>query len=162
MNEISGYVTVARNVPEEKIKDKITSKYTGVSYDSKRKFYVSSISFSGKTYNLGNNQNEIECAKLYNQQALYFNNTLNTNYILNEIDNYITIAKDIRVIKEKTSKYFGVSTNTTGKWVSSYMLNRKKVHIGTFQTELDACKAYNNQVIELNKNGCNYKINNLN
>lgn len=39
------------------------------------------------------------------------------------------------------------------------MLNRKKIHIGTFNTELEACQAYNKAVIELNKNGCNYKIN---
>ena len=39
------------------------------------------------------------------------------------------------------------------------MLNRKNIHIGTFKTELEACKAYNETVIELNKNGCNYKVN---
>ena len=32
------------------------------------------------------------------------------------------------------------------------MMNRKKVHIGTFDTEL-------NTVSKLNDNGCNYKIN---
>ena len=39
------------------------------------------------------------------------------------------------------------------------MINRKKIHIGTFNTELEACKAYNKVVIQLNENGCNYKIN---
>jgi hypothetical protein len=28
-------------------------------------------------------------------------------------------------------------------------------------TELEACQVYNKTVIELNKNGCNYKVNNL-
>lgn len=41
------------------------------------------------------------------------------------------------------------------------MMNRKKIHIGTFSTELEACIAYNNVVIELNKNGCNYKVNDV-
>jgi prophage antirepressor-like protein len=172
LNDIPGYITVPRNVPEEnkkEINEKKTSEYTGVSYDSKRKFYVAGIGLSGKTFNLGNNQEEVECAKLYNQQALFFNNTLNTKYKLNDIPNYTTIPKDFRSdiinnkkdkINKKSSEFYGVSITTTKKWAASYMLNKKKIHIGTFNTELEACKAYNKIVIDLNKNGCNYKINN--
>jgi prophage antirepressor-like protein len=171
LNEIPGYVTVPRNIPEEnkrQIAEKQTSEYTGVSYDSKRKYYVAGIRLAGKTYNLGNNHQEVECAKLYNQQALFFNNTLNTKYILNDIPNYITLPKDFRIdilnnkndkTNTKSSKFYGVSITTTKKWAASYMLNKKKIHIGTFNTELQACQAYNQIVIELNKNGCNYKIN---
>jgi len=168
LNDIPGYVTVARNIPEENKQEsteKKTSKYTGVSYDSKRKLYVTSIKLSGKTYNLGNNHQEVECAKLYNQQALFLNNTLNTKYILNDISNYITVPKDFRndIINnkndKKSSKFYGVSITTTKKWAASYMLNRKKIHIGTFNTELQACQAYNETVSKLNKNSCNYKIN---
>lgn len=168
LNDIPGYVTVARNVPEInklQINQKKTSQYNGVSYDSKRKFYVASIRLTGKTYNLGNNTSEIECAKLYNQQALYFNNKYNTNYILNDIPDYKTIAKDvysnIQSNKSKTSKYYGVSLTRQNKWACNYMMNRKKVHIGTYKTELEACKAYNEVVLELNKNGFNYKINKI-
>jgi phage anti-repressor protein len=168
LNDIPGYITVARNIPEEnkrEITEKKTSKYIGVSYDSKRKIYVAGIKLAGKTYNLGNNQQEVECAKLYNQQALFFNNTLNTKYTLNDISNYVTIPNDIRSEllekkeHKKSSKYIGVSFNKANKWNSYYMLNRKRINIGTFNTELEACQAYNNTVIELNKNGCNYKIN---
>jgi phage anti-repressor protein len=168
LNEIPGYVTVPRNIPEEnkrQITEKQTSEYTGVSYDSKRKYYVAGIGLSGKTYNLGNSQEEVECAKLYNQQALFFNNTFNTKYTLNDIENYTTLPKDFRnqivqnKINKKSSEFHGVSITTTKKWAASYMLNRKKIHIGTFNTELEACKAYNKVVIQLNENGCNYKIN---
>ena len=160
INDIPGYVTTPRNVLEEN-KEKKSSKYIGVSYDSKRKFYVSGIQLSGKTYNLGNSENEIECAQKYNQQALFFNNTLNTKYILNTIPDYTTIPHDFReeIKPKKSSKYYGVSITRTNKWAASYMLNRKKIHIGTFNTELEACKAYNQIIIELNKNGCNYKVN---
>ena len=41
------------------------------------------------------------------------------------------------------------------------MLNSKKIHIGTFDTELEACDAYNKIATELNKNGCNYKVNEI-
>ena len=168
LNDIPGYITVPRNVPEEnkkQINEKKTSEYTGVSYDSKRKYYVAGIGLSGKTYNLGNSQEEVECAKLYNQQALFFNNTFNTKYTLNDIENYTTLPKDFRnkiiqnKINKKSSEFHGVSITTTKKWAASYMLNRKKIHIGTFNTELEACKAYNKVVIQLNENGCNYKIN---
>jgi hypothetical protein len=40
------------------------------------------------------------------------------------------------------------------------MLNRKKP-LGTFITEIETCEAYNKVVIELNKTGCNYKVNNF-
>jgi len=168
LNDIPGYKTVARNIPEEnkkQINEKKTSEYIGVSYDSKRKYYVAGIGLSGKTYNLGNSQEEVECAKLYNQQALFFNNTFNTKYTLNDIENYTTLPKDFRnkivqnKINKKSSEFHGVSITTTKKWAASYMLNRKKIHIGTFNTELEACKAYNKVVIQLNENGCNYKIN---
>jgi len=167
LNNIPGYINVARNIPEEnakRINDNLTSKYTGVSYDSKRKYYVCGIKLAGKTYNLGSSKNPIDCARLYNQQALYFNNEMNTKYILNDLGEE-TLPKDIRtelsMMKQakKTSNYYGVSLSTTKKWVCSYTMNRKKVHIGTFNTELEACMEYNKVVIELNKNGCTYKIN---
>jgi phage anti-repressor protein len=171
LNDIIGYKTVARNVPEEnkkQVQEKKSSMYNGVSYDSRRKYYVAGIKLTGKTYNLGTSQLEIECAKIYNQQALYLNNQLNTKYVLNDIENYVTVPKDIRAEllqkkeNEKSSKYIGVSFNKSKKWNSYYMLNRKRINLGTFDTELKACEAYNKEVIELNKNGCNYKVNTIN
>lgn len=168
LNAIPGYKNVARNVPEQnkmKIQNEKSSKYIGASYDTKRKIYKAGIQCNGKTYNLGVSDNDIDCAKMYNQQALYFNNTLKTKYVLNEIENYTTIPKDFRddiiqkKLNKKTSKYYGVSKNKHNKYECGYTLNRKKIHIGTFNTELEACEAYNKTVIELNKNGCNYKIN---
>lgn len=169
LNDIPGYITVPRNIPVEILQGKQTkksSKYNGVSYDTRRKHYVAGIQLSGKTYNLGNSLDEIVCARIWNQQALYFNNTLNTKYILNDI-NEKCIPKDFRPEllenkqNKKTSKYYGVSFSTAKKWVCSYMMNRKKIHIGTYETELEACQAYNNVVIELNKTGCKYKVNTL-
>ena len=168
LNDIPGYKTVPRNIPElnrlEKMEKK-SSKYKGVSYDSRRKHWVAGIRFTGKTYNLGNSLDEIECAKLYNQQAMYYNNKFKTNYQLNDITGFITEPKDIyqeiQDNKKKTSKYIGVSLTAVGKWACSYMMNRKKVHIGTFNTELEACLEYNRVVTELNKNGCNYKVNKI-
>jgi phage anti-repressor protein len=170
LNDIPGYRTVPRNIPDllkREKESKKSSRYRGVSYDSKRKFFVASVQLSGKVYNLGWSLDEVECAKRYNQQALYFNNTLNTNLQLNEIDDYITEPKDLHseirnsFQRRKTSKYIGVSITRVGKWACSYMMNRKKVHIGTFNTELEAAKAYNERVSSLNASGFNYKVNDL-
>ena len=101
LNDIPGYNTVARNIPElnKLIKnEKKSSKYNGVSYDTKRKYYVVSIGLANKTYNLGSSQDEVECAKLYNQQALFFNldPVFKTKYILNEIEGLSTVTRSLR------------------------------------------------------------------
>lgn len=164
LNDIPGYQTTPRNVPElNKIKktNGKTSQYIGVSYDSTRKHFLAGIKHCRKSYILCFHQDEVECAKIYNMQAMFFNNTFNTNYQLNDIANYVTVPKDLREDKKQTkkSKYYGVSLTRTGKWVCQYAMNGKKVHIGTYDIELDAAKAYNKVVSELNKNGCNYVVN---
>lgn len=126
-----------------------------------------SIKLNSKTYNLGNNESEIECAKLYNEQALYFNETLGTKYELNDIGSR-TIAKNI--VKEiedtklanKSSKYHGVTLNKkNNKYRALLVYHKKQIHIGFFDNELDAAKAYNIKAEELNKqlNKIVYKIN---
>jgi hypothetical protein len=168
LNNIPNYISEPRDIPninKEKSNEKKTSKYTGVSYDSKRKYYVVGIKFENKTYNLGRNENEEECAKIYNQQALYFNNHFNTNYNLNDIPDYKTIEKDFRVKENKkqntSSKYFGVTFNkTTNKFRACLVFNKKQIHLGFFENELDAVKAYDKTASELNETyNKNYKIN---
>lgn len=109
----------------------------------------------------------IESAKLYNQQASYFNKHKGTNYILNDIPNYITIEKNIYIELQNnkkdttSSKYFGVSfSKQRNKWRAIYVINKKQINVGFFNTELDAAKAYNEIVIKLNSDGLNhYKVN---
>ena len=98
LNDIPGYITKSRNVVkenEEKNAMKKTSYFNGVSCNNKRNTFVVSIKMDKKTYNLGVNKCEIECAKIYNQQALYFNNKYGTKFVLNDIPDYITLEKDI-------------------------------------------------------------------
>ena len=170
LNDIPGYRTVPRNIPElmkKEKEEKKSSKWRGVSYDSKRKHFVAGIQLTGKTYNLGNSLDENECGFWYDCQALYFNNTLGTTYQLNNIPGYTPMARNIHAEltdstkKKKTSKYIGVSKTAQGKWACSYMMNRKKIHIGTFETEDEACREYNQTVSKLNEQGFNYKVNQI-
>ena len=55
-----------------------------------------------------------------------------------------------------SSKYIGVSLDKkTNKWISYISINSKQIHIGKFELELDAAKAYNNKAIELYKENAN-------
>jgi hypothetical protein len=172
INEIENYIPNPRNVAEknQKIKQVLkSSSFTGVSYDQKRNYYIVAIKHKNKTYNLGNHLEEIECAKIYNQQAAYFNSTYDTNYILNDIPNYITLPCDIYSslqkvkIENKTSKYIGVRFNKqTNKYKTCIVHDKKQIHIGTFVDELEAAKAYNKKASELNALfDTKYKLNNL-
>jgi phage anti-repressor protein len=148
-----------------------TSSFLGVSYFTNRQYYSASIKHKGHSYNLGRSKSEIECAKLYNQQALYFNNTVYTNYVLNDIPGYIThpknIFQDIQINKNKnkSSKYYGVTlSKQTNKWKAIVVVNKKQECIGQFDNQEDAARAYNKRVLQLNEQGGNkrvYKVNTL-
>ena len=125
-----------------------TSQYLGVSYDSKRKYYVTSIKYKSKTYALGNSNIELECAKSYNQQAAYFNSIYDdAKYILNEISDYVTVAKNIYEELQankstQSSKYTGVSLNKQSKKYTAYLVyNKKQIRIGMFANEPGCCQS---------------------
>ncbi len=171
LNDIENYTITPRNIPEENKKtifNNKTSKYNGVSYDSIRNHYQAGIKYKQKSYHLTTNIDELECAKIYNQQALYFNNTYGTNYILNDIPNYVTIPNNVyctlqkEKISNKSSKYIGVTfSKQVNKYKALIVYNKKQICLGSFENELDAAKAYNKRAIELNDllNQNKYKTN---
>ena len=172
INDIPEYTPNPRDIVKENLENEeleLSSKYNGVSYDRNRKHYVVSIKYKRKSYHLGNSNNELECAKLYNQQALYFNKEYNTNYILNDIPDYITIPKNIHEeiqsikINKKSTQYYGVTfCKSKNKFRSVLVYNKKQIHLGFFENELDAAKAYNLRAEELNKENKHKYTYNLN
>ena len=169
LNKIDNYTPNPRNIPDDNknlVFKKKSSKYIGVHYDNTRQHFVVSMRFKLKHINLGNHTDEVECAKMYNQQALYFNNNYDTNYTLNDIENYVTIEKNIynelksSLVENKSSVYVGVVKRKNGKFISQIILNKKVIRLGTFENEIDAAKAYNEKAKEFNiKYNKNYKIN---
>jgi phage anti-repressor protein len=168
LNDIVGYETIPLNIVEYNQKnalEKKSSKYKGVSFDTRKHHYTASIKLSGKSYCLGSDVNEIECAKNYNIQAAYFNNTVESKYKLNDIPDFITVPRNLYQElqdnkKKNKNKYTGVHFKIN-KWVASYSLNNKTIYIGRYDTELEACQEYNKAVAKLNEHGCNYKINEI-
>jgi hypothetical protein len=169
LNVINDYIPNPRNIPDDNKKlvlEKKSSKYNGVYYDNIRKTFLATMRFKRKHINLGNHDDEIECAKMYNQQAMYFNNNYSTNYILNNIENYVTIEKNIyNELKKsymdiKSSVYVGVVKRKNGRFNSQIILNKKIIRLGIFENEIDAAKAYNEKAKEFNiKYNKNYKVN---
>ena len=167
LNNIDGYLPVPRDIPTEtkvKILENKSCKFTGVTFVKSRNHYRSCIKLNGKSLQLGCFNNELDAAKSYNQQALYFNEQNNTNYVLNDIKDYITIPIDIysNKVTTKSSKYYGVTLNKqTNKYKALLVYNKKQIYIGTFINELDAAEAYNKKANELNEKNDKliYKIN---
>lgn len=50
-----------------------------------------------------------------------------------------------KIMATNTSGYRGVTKNKT-KWSASISVNKKKIHLGTFDTKLGAAKAYDNYI----------------
>ena len=110
---------------------------------------------------------------MYNQQALFYNNTEKTKYKLNDIPDFITEPKDIitenrnKRKANKASKYFGVylskqMSKTLPHYISQLIYNNKSLYLGTFLSELEAAKNYNQMAAYLNINKKKkYKLNDI-
>lgn len=73
----------------------------------------------------------------------------------NHIDNLQIITQRENCSKDKfrsgsTSKYIGVSLRkSANKWCAAIRINKKSVHLGYFDNELDAAKAYQDKLKEI-------------
>lgn len=157
----SDYKPTPRNVPEDNkqsfMNNKSCSSYVGVQYHKLRNHFFSQIKHNGKTYFLGSSKDPAECAKFYNQQAAFFNSQNPTvKYKLNEDipceqKNIIEERKQ-KHADNKTSQYYGVSfSKQKNKWIAVIAVDKKQRHIGSYDNEKDAAKAYNETAVLLNK-----------
>ena len=157
LNRLENYVPNPRDLLEEYRQKRFQSKSTefnGVYFIKSKQIFEASIQYKRKSYKLIKNTSDIECAKVYNEQALFFNNNFGTNYKLNDL---LTSEKnhihelEINKVK-KYSRFVGVTIRKeSGKFRSYIKHDRKVIHCGSFVNEIDAAKAYNQKAEELNQ-----------
>lgn len=177
LNNIENYTPNPRDLYTEKVNErnnkkfeKKTSKYIGVYYVVSRQYFECSITYKKKHYKFFRHKDELECAKKYNEEALYFNNNLGTKLTLNNIPDFVTVERNhIQFDAEKVKRYSrftGVTIRRDSNKFRAYIkFNRKTINLGTWKTEEEAAVAYNTKAEEFNKlpgTTIKYTLNDLN
>jgi len=130
---------------------KPSSKYLGVIYVPHKhmvKRWTSGAKLNRIPYSFGFYYTEIEAALAYNENVKkYFGEDSKLNDISEkEIENAKNISKQMEedYLNEQTSKYKGVKIITeSGKWSARFQINKTRIYLGTFETEIEAAMAYN-------------------
>lgn len=80
---------------------------------------------------------------------------INNDKLDNRVENLRIVTQrsnSSRRSSEKSSKYVGVHFyKQTGKWRAQIVINKKKHHIGYYESELDAYNAYKQKIKEIEK-----------
>ena len=123
------------------------SRYKGVSWFAKDQLWRASIRIGKKFRHIGLFHTEVEAAGAYNAMAIIHHGEyarLNDVPIL-----YDWMERRAFKIHGK-SKFRGVSLHKyPNKWKASISFEGKRVHIGIYDSEIDAAKAYNHKALEL-------------
>ena len=78
---------------------------------------------------------------------------INNDRLDNRLENLQIITQRENTSKDKKNKssiYVGVTWHkANNKWVSNIRINGKKIHLGCFNTELEASEAYKNKILKI-------------
>ena len=127
------------------------SSYIGVIYKEGSNKWESFCSYLSDIYYIGIYKNEIDAAIAHDIFVTGQNFNRKTNFTMDEINEKRKtfnkkMRKDLRVAK-LTSKYRGVNWKCS-VWVSQLQVNKKKVTLGRYKTELEAALAYDIYILD--------------
>lgn len=129
-------------------KRRSSSTYKGVNFH--RNKWRATITVNKKGIHLGTYDSEEKAAMAYNAKAKEMFGEFAKINVINGVE--IIDPSAIKINKKK-SKYIGVSPSASknGYWRAYVYVNRKQKHIGHFQSEELAAKAYNEVACTLGK-----------
>ena len=139
-----------------------TSAYTGVRQEKKTGRWRADIQHDKRRVYVGTFRSEEEAARAYDRVAIHLRKKTGLNFPaadyeaeaeqLRGMDRQALLAQLRRAGKGGTSQYRGVHLDQTkGKWVASIRDETgKKLHLGYFQREEQAARAYDRAAIKLN------------
>jgi hypothetical protein len=120
-----------------------SSQYKGVTYNKSRNLWCATLECEGKKHYLGGFKTEDEAAYWYNEKA-------------KEIFGEFACLNNVEFNPENssknalTSRFRGVHySKEKKKWKAVIGIDYKNVHIGYYQTEVEAAKAFNKKATEL-------------
>jgi hypothetical protein len=138
---------VENNITYKEKNSNKTSSYRGVHFNNSSKKWISQICIDNDIRYIGSFNNEKDAAISYNKYIL----ENNLNYDLNNINmEYNPIESKFH---NKRGKYHGVSKKRN-RFITQIRHNKRTIHIGSYITEKDAAKAYNDYLdrYQINKN----------
>lgn len=138
------FVTIAQNAYNMAPNRNTSSSFKGVSWDSSRNFWHARIQFDKATTNLGFFMSELDAARAYNVAAIkHFGEYARLNVIPDDAKDDVRYRQATPIAHNRTSRFRGVHFSTkSGCWISKITIRYKTIHLGSFDTEEEAARAY--------------------
>lgn len=137
-------VTATQNAQNIAPRKNTSSRFKGVCWAKSKRFWKAEIQFEKTRISLGYFASEIDAARAYNAAAVqYHGEYARLNIIPDDVEDAVRYRQAIPLVHSRTSKYRGVHLHTgTKRWVAQIRAKRKAIHLGCFDTEEEAAKAF--------------------
>lgn len=138
------WATVAQNVQNAASQRGVTSRFKGVHRRSSRRIWEAVINSNNNQQHLGSFMSEFDAARAYNAAAIKrYGEFARLNVIPDDAEDTVHYRQAIPDVRSRTSQYRGVSFYPPKtRWAAAIGVNRKVIHLGYFDIEEEAARAY--------------------
>jgi hypothetical protein len=147
------FATYSQNSQNSQRRRHSLSQYKGITWVPARQRWVAQIWINNRRERLGIFTNEIDAAKTYDAAALfYFGEFARVNFADSQPLSIQEIKKRNRenFKKRSASAFRGVTwRKDEGRWHARIQLNKKKISVGFYATDVEAAMAYDLKALDL-------------